>query len=62
VASRIPVIVPDGEPEEQFEAVKEIVEIAHRQRGLTTDSFVTVQDLVNLGIVKVDTNGKLIKL
>jgi hypothetical protein len=40
-----------GSVEESIAAMKELVEIATRQRGDVMDSFISVRDLVELGII-----------
>lgn len=46
---------------ESVSALKEVVETLTRQRGEYAESAVTVEDLVDLGIIERRSNGRFIK-
>lgn len=46
---------------ESVAALKEVVETLTRQRGNFAESAVTVEDLVDLGIIQRRSNGRFIK-
>lgn len=58
--------IPDPMPDlnaltESVAATKEVVETLTRQRGTFAESAVTVEDLVDLGIIERRSNGRFIK-